>query len=346
MKRFIALLLAALMLCVGLSGCGSSEDQRVVYVCNWGEYLDESLNDEFTAKTGIKVVYDYFDTNESLYATLKNGSAKYDVVVPSDYMIEKMINEDMLAEIDFSLIPNYKNIDPKFKDLPFDPENKYSVPYIWGVLGIIYNTEMVTEAPDSWDVFWDEQYAGNILMIGNQRDAMAVALKTLGFSLNTTDETEILGAENMLVKQKDILQAYVMDQAYNKMESNSAAICCYYAGDAMVMMENNPSLAFALPEEGTNYYVDSFVIPKISENQDEAAEYINFMLEAESGKRNTEMIYASTPNMLAQELLSDDIKNNPALYPSEEYLDKCEMYTALPDDIYAMYNTIWTNLGQ
>ena len=205
---------------------------------------------------------------------------------------------------------------------------------------------MVSEAPDSWDVFWDEQYAGNILMIGNQRDAVAVALKKLGFSLNTTDETEILGAENQLVKQKDILQAYVMDQAYNKMESDSAALCCYYAGDAMVMMENNPNLAFALPKEGTNYYVDSFVIPKTGENQDEAAEYINFMLEAESGRRNAEEIYAATPNMLSYELLPEEIKNNTALYPSAEYLEKCEMYTALPDEIYALYNSIWTNLGQ
>lgn len=334
------------MICITFSGCASDEEQRVVYVCNWGEYLDESLNDEFEAKTGIKVVYDYFDTNESLYATLKNGSAKYDVVVPSDYMIEKMINEDMLEPLDFSKIPNYENIDPKFKNLPFDPENKYSVPYLWGTLGIVYNKTMVDKEVKDWDILWDEDYAGNILMVGNQRDAVAVALMKLGFSINTTDETQILGAENQLKKQKDILQGYAMDQSYNTMESGSAAICCYYVGDARSMKENNPDLEIVLPEGGTNYYVDSFCMPKVGENRDEAMEYINFMTEAESSYRNTSTCYTSTPNMLSYEMLDDEIKNNKALYPDKEYLDKCEMFCALPDDIYALYNDIWTNLGQ
>lgn len=290
MKKFTALLLV-LVLAVGLlSGCGS-KDERVVYVYNWGEYMDESLNDEFTAKTGIKVVYDYFDTNEALYALLKGGSAEYDVIFPSDYMIERMINEDMLAKIDYSKLPNYANIDDKFKNLPYDPEGQYSVPYLWGILGIIYNTTMVDEPVDSWDILWDEKYSGNILMIGNQRDAIAVALKRLGFSMNTTSETELLGAENELMKQKELLQAYVMDQSYNKMEGNSAALCLYYSGDALAMMENNPDLSFAVPDEGSNYYMDSMCIPKNAKNVDEAHEYINFMLEAESGLRNCEEVY-------------------------------------------------------
>lgn len=308
--------------------------------------MDESLNDEFTAKTGIKVVYDYFDTNESLYATLKNGSAKYDVVIPSDYMIEKMIDEDMLAELDFTQIPNYENIDDKFKDLPFDPENKYSVPYLWGTLGIVYDKTVVTEPIESWDILWDEKYSGNILMIGNQRDAVAIALMKLGFSINTTDETEILGAANQLKKQKDILQAYVMDQGYNKMESGAAAMFAYYAGDCRVMMENNENLAFALPEAGTNYYVDSMVVPKVGENYDEAMAYINFMLEAESGYRNTTTVYTSTPNKLSYEMLPDEVKNDKNLYPDEDYLAKCEMFSALPDEIYSLYNDIWAELGQ
>lgn len=228
MKKFTALLLVLVLAAGLLSGCGS-KDERVVYVYNWGEYMDESLNDEFTAKTGIKVVYDYFDTNEALYALLKGGSAEYDVIFPSDYMIERMINEDMLAKIDYEKLPNYANIDDKFKDLPYDPQGQYSVPYLWGILGIIYNTTMVDEPVDSWDILWDEKYSGDILMIGNQRDAIAVALKRLGFSMNTTDEIELLGAENELKKQKDLLQAYVMDQSYNKMEGNSAALCLYYS---------------------------------------------------------------------------------------------------------------------
>ena len=345
MKKFTALLLV-LVLAVGLlSGCGS-KDERVVYVYNWGEYMDESLNDEFTAKTGIKVVYDYFDTNEALYALLKGGSAEYDVIFPSDYMIERMINEDMLAKIDYSKLPNYANIDDKFKNLPYDPEGQYSVPYLWGILGIIYNTTMVDEPVDSWDILWDEKYSGNILMIGNQRDAIAVALKRLGFSMNTTSETELLGAENELMKQKELLQAYVMDQSYNKMEGNSAALCLYYSGDALAMMENNPDLSFAVPDEGSNYYMDSMCIPKNAKNVDEAHEYINFMLEAESGLRNCEEVYGSTPNKETFKLLDPDSQDSEFMYPSDEVLAKSEMYSALPEETYKLYDEIWKNLGQ
>ena len=345
MKKFTALLLV-LVLAVGLlSGCGS-KDEHVVYVYNWGEYMDESLNDEFTAKTGIKVVYDYFDTNEALYALLKGGSAEYDVIFPSDYMIERMINEDMLAKIDYSKLPNYANIDDKFKNLPYDPEGQYSVPYLWGILGIIYNTTMVDEPVDSWDILWDEKYSGNILMIGNQRDAIAVALKRLGFSMNTTSETELLGAENELMKQKELLQAYVMDQSYNKMEGNSAALCLYYSGDALAMMENNPDLSFAVPDEGSNYYMDSMCIPKNAKNVDEAHEYINFMLEAESGLRNCEEVYGSTPNKETFKLLDPDSQASEFMYPSDEVLAKSEMYSALPEETYKLYDEIWKNLGQ
>lgn len=345
MKKFTALLLVLVLAAGLLSGCGS-KDERVVYVYNWGEYMDESLNDELTAKTGIKVVYDYFDTNEALYALLKGGSAEYDVIFPSDYMIERMINEDMLAKIDYEKLPNYANIDDKFKDLPYDPQGQYSVPYLWGILGIIYNTTMVDEPVDSWDILWDEKYSGDILMIGNQRDAIAVALKRLGFSMNTTDETELLGAENELKKQKDLLQAYVMDQSYNKMEGNSAALCLYYSGDALAMMENNPDLSFAVPEEGSNYYMDSMCIPKNAKNMDEAHEYINFMLEAESGLRNSEEVYGSTPNKETFKLLDPDSQASEFMYPSDEVLAKSEMYSALPEDTYKLYDEIWKNLGQ
>ena len=345
MKKFTALLLVLVLAAGLLSGCGS-KDERVVYVYNWGEYMDESLNDEFTAKTGLKVVYDYFDTNEALYALLKGGSAEYDVIFPSDYMIERMINEDMLAKIDYEKLPNYANIDDKFKDLPYDPQGQYSVPYLWGILGIIYNTTMVDEPVDSWDILWDEKYSGDILMIGNQRDAIAVALKRLGFSMNTTDETELLGAENELKKQKDLLQAYVMDQSYNKMEGNSAALCLYYSGDALAMMENNPDLSFAVPEEGSNYYMDSMCIPKNAKNMDEAHEYINFMLEAESGLRNSEEVYGSTPNKETFKLLDPDSQASEFMYPSDEVLAKSEMYSALPEDTYKLYDEIWKNLGQ
>jgi len=204
MKKIITLVLIAVLALIPLAGCGGSGE--VLYVYNAGEYMDTTLNDEFTAKTGIRVVYDTFDTNESMYALLKGGNVHYDVVIPSDYMVGKMLKEDMLQKLDMSKIPNYANIMDTFKNLPYDAENAYSVPYLWGVVGIIYNTEMVKEEVTSWDILWDSRYEGNILMIGNQRDAVAIALKKLGYSINSTTEAEILGAGSELKKQKSILK--------------------------------------------------------------------------------------------------------------------------------------------
>lgn len=345
MKKILSLTLIALMMITFASGC-SSEEKKVLYVCNWGEYMDESLNDDFYEQTGIKVVYDYFDTNESLYAIMQGGNVKYDVIFPSDYMVEKMIDEDMLAKIDFDLVPNMSNIYEQYLNTPCDPTGEYAVPYLWGTLGIIYNTTMVDEEVTSWDILWDEKYTGDILMIGNQRDAMAVALKKLDFSLNSVNETELLGAQNELVKQKPLLQAYVMDQVYNKMEGGNAALAVYYSGDALVMMENNSDLSFAVPEEGSNIFMDYMCIPKTSQHTDWAAQYINFMLEAESGARNVREVYGSTPNRATYELLKAGGEINDIMYPSQEVLARCEYNRALPDEIYELYNKIWTELGQ
>ena len=342
MKKVLAFALALSMLLAALPAFAAEE----VNVFNWEDYICEDAINLFEAETGIKVNYMRFTTNEDMLVQVENDPKSYDVIFPSDYMIERMINEDMLAKIDYEKLPNYANIDDKFKDLPYDPQGQYSVPYLWGILGIIYNTTMVDEPVDSWDILWDEKYSGDILMIGNQRDAIAVALKRLGFSMNTTDETELLGAENELKKQKDLLQAYVMDQSYNKMEGNSAALCLYYSGDALAMMENNPDLSFAVPEEGSNYYMDSMCIPKNAKNMDEAHEYINFMLEAESGLRNSEEVYGSTPNKETFKLLDPDSQASEFMYPSDEVLAKSEMYSALPEDTYKLYDEIWKNLGQ
>ncbi len=343
--KVICVLLVSALALISAAGCKPKEE-RVVYVCNWGEYMDESLNDEFTEKTGIRVVYSYFDTNEALYALMKGGTSSYDVIVPSDYMIGRMIEEDMLEKLDFSKIPNYVNIDELYKDLPFDPNNEYSIPYLWGTLGIIYNTTMVNGEINSWNALWDEQYAGDILMIDNPRDGIAIALMRLGFSLNTTDETELLGAENELKKQKPLLQAYVMDQSYNKMEGGSAALCAYYSGDAMSMAQENEDLAFVVPEEGSNWYVDSLCIPKGARNTDEAHEYINFMLEAESGLRNCEEAGGSTPNKETFKLLDFDEKIMALMYPSGEVLSRCEMFSAMPTNINKLYDDIWAGVKQ
>ena len=343
MKKILALVLLAVVALIPLAGCGGSGE--VLYVYNAGEYMDTSLNDEFTAKTGIRVVYDTFDTNESMYALLKGGNVHYDVVIPSDYMVGKMLKENMLQKLDMSKIPNYANIMDTFKNLPYDADNEYSVPYLWGVVGIIYNTEMVKEDVTSWDILWDSKYDGNILMIGNQRDAVAIALKKLGYSINSTTEAEILGAGNELKKQKSILQGYFNDQMYNKLEGESAAMGAYYSGDAMVMMQSNDKLAFAIPQEGSNFYVDAMCIPTCAQNVDAAHQYINFMLEAESNKRNVEEVCGYTPNAETFKLLAAQ-GSNMAVYPDEELMAKNELYIVLPDNINELYNRVWTELGQ
>ena len=337
MKKIVALVLLAILSLIPLAGCGGSGE--VIYVYNAGEYMDTSLNDEFTAKTGIRVVYDTFDTNESMYALLKGGNVHYDVVIPSDYMVGKMLKEDMLQKLDMSKIPNYANIMDAFKNLPYDENNEYSVPYLWGVVGIIYNTEMVKEPVTSWNILWDNKYDGNILMIGNQRDAVAIALKKLGYSINSTTEAEILGAGSELKKQKAILQGYFNDQMYNKLEGESAAMGAYYSGDAMVMMQSNDKLAFAIPEEGSNFYVDAMCIPQCAQNVDAAHQYINFMLEAESNKRNVEEVCGYTPNAETFKLLEAE-DSNMAVYPDEALMAKNELYIVLPDNINELYNQL------
>ncbi len=343
MKKVVCLIVTIVLVLSTLVGCADSGE--VIYVYNAGEYMDTSLNDEFTAKTGIRVIYDTFDTNESMYALLKGGTVHYDVVIPSDYMVGKMINEQMVQPLDFEKIPNYANIMDTFKNLSYDPENKYSVPYLWGVLGIIYNTKMVSEPVTGWDILWDSKYENNILMIGNQRDAVAIALKKLGYSLNSTTEAEILGAGSELKRQKEILQGYFNDQMYNKLEGESAAMGAYYSGDAMVMMQSNENLAFAIPEEGSNFYVDALCIPTGAKNYDAACQYINFMLEAQSGKRNVEEVCGYTPNSATFTLLEQE-GSNMAVYPSEELMAKNELYIVLPDDVNELYNRVWTELGQ
>ena len=262
MKKTLALLLTtALALGLSLTACGGTtsgtastpgtESKGEVNVYNWGVYIDESVLDEFTAQTGIKVNYDTFESNESMYGVLKNDGASYDVVIPSDYMISRMIEEDMLEPLDFANIPNFSDIDPALKNPDYDPENLYSVPYMWGLLGIIYNTTLVSETPTSWATMFDAQYSGQILMFNNSRDALGVALKYLGYSYNTTDEAQIKEATDLLIQQKPLVQSYVMDEIFEKMQSGSAAIGAYYYGDYLTMADVNPDLAFCLPEEGT-----------------------------------------------------------------------------------------------
>lgn len=355
MKKIISLLMAVLMVAVLLAGCGDSTDQYPngeVNVLNWGEYISDGQDGtpdvvkEFEDQYGIKVNYKTCSDNETLYSTLSGGGSNYDVIVPSDYMISRLIKEGMLEKLDFDKIQNFSDIDTKFVNPKYDPTNEYSVPYMWGTVGIIYNTKMVHEKITSWSALFDKKYAGQVLMINNPRDAIGLALKYLGYSYNTTDKTQIQEATDLLIKQKEdgIVQAYVMDEIFDKLEGGEAAIGVYYAGDYLTMLENNPDLAFVIPSEGSNYFVDAMCIPKGAGNKENGEKFINFMCSTNVGKANCDAIGYSTPLKSVKAALDPKIRENPVAYPSDEVLSKCEQFINLPQNILEFYDSEWLRL--
>lgn len=343
-KRFIACLTVLLLLTVLLSGCKQYAPNEVLYVYNWGEYMDEEVNALFEEETGIKVVYKVYDNNESMYAVVKNAPGTYDVVFPSDYMVGRMIAEDMLEPLNFENIPNFQYIMEDFKNLEYDPENRYSVPYTWGTVGVLYNTSIIKETPDSWEDLWNEEYFDRILMYNNSRDTLGVALLKNGCSLNTTDKAELKAACDDLIAQKKLLQAYVSDDIFSKMESASAAICPVYSGDALSMMEENPDLAYTVPKEGTNRFVDCAVIVKDAPNKEAAEKYLNFLCRQDIAERNRDFTAYSTPHQQVYDALPEEIKTNEVAYPHNEIIAKTEVYTNLPEEILEYYNILWNDL--
>ena len=358
MKRIIAFVLTVMMTVGLLAGCGDGgKEQRVVNVCSWGEYIDESLIGEFEAQTGIHVNYQTAESNETLYSLLQTGGADFDVIVPSDYMIGRLIDEGMLAELDYSAIPNYDLIDPQYKSLSFDPENKYTVPYSWGTVGIIYNSKMVDEPITSWGAMFDEKYAGQVLMINNSRDALMAALCYLGYDINTTDEAQLTEAFQLVKNAKDrgVYQDFVMDEVFGKMEGGNAAIAMYYAGDYLTMLENNEDLAFVIPEEGSNWFVDAMCVLKSSQHKDEAYEWINFIASTDSNLANMDYIWYASPNAeaLAEypvyyeetygEPLDEELYHIMAI--PDEVRARCEIYVNLPQETLKFYDKLWTQLG-
>ena len=323
-----------------------------INVFNWGEYISDTyedglinVNEEFEKLTGIKVNYVTLVSNEDLYPKIKNGGASYDIIIPSDYMIERMINEEMLLKIDVKSIPNYKYISDDYKNMYFDPNDEYSVPYNVGMVGLIYNTKMVTERPTSWTVMWDEQYKGKILMIDNPRDAFAIPEKILGYSLNTTDEKELSDASQLLIEQKPLLQGYVMDEVFNKMESGEAAMVPYYVGDFILMNDVNPDLDFVYPEEGVNIFVDSICIPKCSQNYDAAIKYINFLLDPEVALSNAFYIGYATPNKgVLENPEYAEMRENEYLYPSKENMPDVEYFHNLPQESLLRLSELWNEI--
>ena len=342
-KSIIAAVLCAVMLMGALAGCGSKTPKAEVNVYNWGEYIDTDLLAQFEAETGIHVNYKTYESNEQMYSVLRQGGVNYDVVIPSDYMISRLISEDMLAELNFSNIPNYALVDESLKGMTYDPENKFSVPYMWGTVGIIYDPAVVGEVT-SWSALFDEANKGQILMFDNSRDAMGIALKYLGYSLNTTDETELKAAFDLLKEQKPILQGYVMDQIFDKLESGEAAIGPYYAGDYLTMLENNPALKFCIPEEGSNVFADAMCVLKGAENKANAEAFINFMSGTEVSAQNAEFIGYTSPNVKVKDTLDLDELSESVMYPSAELLAKCEAYINLPQETLDYYDSMWVKL--
>lgn len=323
----------------------SAAEQVIVY--NWGEYIDPEVLDIFEEETGITVVYEEFETNESMYPKVQAGAVAYDVVCPSDYMIQRMIENNLLAEINFDNIPNLKNIGEQYmkQSQGFDPENKYSVPYCWGTVGILYNKTMVDEPVDSWSILWNEKYADQILMQNSVRDAFGIALKYCGYSLNSTDLDELQEAKELLTKQKPLVQAYVVDQVRDKMISNEAAIGVIYSGEAIYTQSENPDLEYVIPKEGSNVWIDSWVIPKNAQNKENAEAFINFLCRPDIAKMNFDYITYSTPNMAARELIEDEaIRNSTIAFPDASELERCETFNYLGTKFDNIYNELWREI--
>ena len=343
MKKVICVVLSVLLAvsCLaGLSGCGSSK-KTTLYVYNWGQYISEGDDGSLDviaafekAYPNIRVQYSTYDSNEIMYSKLANGGITVDVIIPSDYMIGRMVQEGMLEELNFDNIPNYQYIDDAFKNTSYDPENKYSVPYTWGTVGIIYNTKYVDEADvTGWELLWNEKYAGKILMFDNSRDAFGIAEYLLGYDVNTTDEAELQDCAAKLAEQKPVVQQYVMDQIFDAMENEEAWIAPYYAGDYLTMVEENPDLAFYRPTaQGYNMFIDAMCIPTCCQEKEAAEAFINFLCSPEISSANMEFLGYSVPSTAAKELMDPEVAGSEVAYPDADTLTTGTSFNFLPEE--------------
>lgn len=346
-KAVMAVLTAVVICIVGgvlfLSGFGGGKSGDQVRIYAFGDYIDPALVDEFEEETGVEVIMDTFDTNEEMYPVIKNESVKYDVICASDYMIEKLIAEGRLAEIDYSSIPNIANLEKSYLELSesFDPGNRYAVPHTWGTLGILYNNEKIPDGSiTSWNDLWKEEYRQKIVMPDSMRDTMAVALKAKGYSLNTVKEDEIAEAADYLTEQAPLVYKYANDSARDLILGGSADIAVLWNGEVLYCQEENPNLTFVVPEEGSEYFTDSWAIPTAAENQENALKWINFMLEKQVAMKNFEYLTYSIPNLAVIEAVKDDPEDMAVLFPEEDLLRRCEALKSLgseADDLYTKY---------
>lgn len=328
----------------------SKKNEECINVYSWGEFISSGVdgnidvNKKFTEETGIKVNYKTFQNNEELFAKLYSGGSDYDVIIPSDYMVSKLIENGMLEKLDFSNIPNYNLINEDFKSLNFDPKNEYSVPYMWGMVGIFYDKNEIKPEEVTWDILWNEKYKNRILMFDNARDSFAISLLRLGYSVNTKNLDELKQAANELVAQKPLVQAYVMDQIFNKIENHEAVLAPYYAGDAATIIKNSSDIGFVIPKSGSTRFVDSLCIPKNSKHKALAEKYINFMCRTDIALSNVKHTGYSTPQKEAFNLLDEQTKNNKIFYPEKEVLDKSQIFVNLPADVNECMDKLWVEV--
>lgn len=340
MKKIICLVLV-LCLVLPFAACGGKT--TTLNVLNWGDYIDPELLRQFEDETGIEVKYTTMTSNEEMLVKLSSPDCIYDLCFPSDYVIEKLIADDLLYRINKDNIPNLKNIDPQFLDLSFDPANTYSVPYMWGTVGILYNTTMVAEPVDSWRILWDADYSGKVLMYDSVRDTIGITLKMLGYDINTRNDAEVAAARDALIEQKPIVRAYLTDDIKMEMVNGSAAMGVMYSGDAVACIAENADLAFSVPNEGSNVWFDNIIIPKSSTRTAEAEAFINFLCDAEVAKQNTEYICYSTPNAAALALMDAEFTEDPTYNPPQEILDRCTVFHDLGDFI-SVFSDAWTKI--
>ena len=347
MKKTWMFLLMVLAI-FGLSaGCGKKDSPNTLTVLNYGKYLEPEILDMFEEETGIKVEYEEYITPENMYTKYKAGAIDYDLICTSDYMIEKLIQENEVLEMDYNKIPLAENLEQTYFDFSksFDPENKYTLPYFFGTVGILYNKDMVDEIKvDSWDILWDKEYSGKIIMADSVRDSFMVALKRLGYSLNTSEEDKLREAQKLLIEQKPMVYSYLVDEAQDEMIAENAAMAVVYSGDAGYALEYNDKLAFSVPKEGSNMWIDSWFIPKSAKHMENAEKFLNFLCREDIAMLNFDYVYYATPNTQVKAALEPALQENTTIFPSKEILDNCEVLKPLDDETTMKYNLYWKEI--
>ena len=335
---------AVLLLTLTLAALPLLAMAQSISVYNWGDYIEPEVLELFEQETGIEVIYETYETNEDMYAKIAMGGSSYDVIFPSDYMVERMIGEGLLQKINWDNIPNVKNIDPRFMNESYDPESAYSVPYTWGTMGILYNTAMVEEAPTSWQTLMDETYTMDMLMLNSPRDTLGIALIMCGHDINSTDPADLEDAKNLLIEQKPMVLAYVVDEVKDKMIAGEASVALVWSGDATYCMDESDELDYVVPQEGSNIVFDAICIPANARNVEGAEKFIDFLCRADIAAMNYEYVGYAIPNTAAIELLgAEEYNASPVNNPPQEVLDKCKVFEYLGDDT-KLYDQIWTEI--